>query len=230
MPVFVSRRARRTTLAWVVVLGTLFVAGLLLGRRYVPVVSDPVALRALVRGFGPWAPVAFVLLQAAQVVAAPIPGQVLGFVGGYLFGTLPGALYSLLGVTLGSAVAFGLSRRFGRPYVERVLTSETLARFDGIAAENASFALFVAFLIPGLPDDALCFVAGLTEIPLRRLVAIAVLGRAPGFLLVAFVGSQTATGGYAVATLVTAALVGLSVAGYLARDRIAAWLGGSSDR
>ncbi|WP_255197046.1 TVP38/TMEM64 family protein [Halorarius litoreus] len=230
MPVFVSRRARRTTLVWVAVLVVLFAVGVLLGRRYAPVVTDPVTLRALVSGFGPWAPLAFVLLQAAQVVAAPIPGQVLGFVGGYLFGTLHGALYSLLGVSLGSALAFALSRRYGRPYVERVLTAETLERFDDVAAENATFALFVAFLVPGLPDDALCFVAGLTEVPLWKLVAIAVVGRGPAFLLAAFVGSETATGGYAAATLVTAALVVLSVAGFLARDRITAWLGGPSRR
>ena len=224
MPVFVSRRARRTTILWGVALTLVLVAGYLLGRRYVPVVTDPLALRALVGEFGPWAPVAFVLLQAAQVVAAPVPGQVLGFVGGYLFGTLPGALYSLVGVTIGSTVAFGLSRRFGRRYVERVVTAETLDRFDGVAADNAPFALFVAFLVPGLPDDAICFVAGLTEVPIRKLVVIALLGRAPAFLLVAFVGSETATGGYAAAAVVTVALVALAIVGYLARDRLTGWL------
>jgi uncharacterized membrane protein YdjX (TVP38/TMEM64 family) len=208
-----------------VALALLLAAGYLLGRQYVPVLTDPVALRALVGEFGPWAPAAFVLLQAAQVVAAPIPGQVLGFVGGYLFGTVAGTVYSLLGVTIGSAIAFGLSRRFGRPYVERVVTADTLDRFDDFAAGNAPFALFVAFLVPGLPDDAICFVAGLTDVPLWKLVAIAVVGRTPGFLLAALVGSETATGGYAVATLVTAVLVVLSVLGYLGRDRIVAWLG-----
>lgn len=224
MPIFVSRRARRTTLAWIAALGVLFLVGYLLSRVYAPGLADPDRLRSAILGLGPWAPVGFVLLQAAQVVAAPVPGQVLGFVGGYLFGTLHGTLYSLAGVTIGSAVVFWLSRRFGRPYVERVVEPATVARLDGFLHRNAALALFVAFLLPGLPDDAICFVGGLSDLPLWRLVAIAVVGRAPGFFFVALAGAETATGAATTAAFLLVVLGGLSLAGYLARDRIAAWL------
>lgn len=71
---------------------------------------SPEAIRGLLTGFGIWAPLIFIGLQALQVVISPIPGEATGVLGGFLFGTWIGALYSTLGLMLGSALAFGLSR------------------------------------------------------------------------------------------------------------------------
>jgi len=210
----------------------LLVAGALLGlaavavRRYVPVLTDAVALREFVAGFGVWAPLAFVSLQAFQVVFAPLPGQVLGFAAGYLFGAGWGTVYSLVGVTVGSAGAFVLSRKFGRPYVARVVAPETLAEFDALPEERGLLGLFLAFLVPGLPDDAICFVAGLTDIPLWKLVVVAVVGRLPGFLLAALAGASVAGAHLLRAFGVVAVLLALSVVGYHNRARLVAVLRG----
>lgn len=222
--VFVSHRSRRITLAWAAVLCLGIGLGYLALRRYAPFLTDPAGLRAFVHSFGVWAPLVFVAIQAAQVVLAPIPGQVTGFAAGYLFGTVAGAAYSIVGVTIGSAVVFWLSRCFGRTYVERVVTSETLSQFDDLTEQNATLGLFLAFLVPGLPDDAICFVGGLTGLPLHRLVLIAALGRTPSFVLMAFAGSRLASERFVDAGLLVLALGGLAVAGYLARDRLVAVL------
>lgn len=50
------------------------------------VITDPERLGAVLSGFGPFAPLAFVALQAAQVLVAPIPGPALALASGYLFG------------------------------------------------------------------------------------------------------------------------------------------------
>lgn len=222
--IFISRRSRRVTLAWTAVLCLGVGLGYLAIRWYAPFLTDPAGLQTFVHGFGVWAPLVFVGLQAAQVVLAPIPGQVTGFAAGYLFGAVAGAAYSIAGVTVGSAVAFWLSRRFGRTYVERVVTSERLAQFDGLTEQDATLALFLAFLVPGLPDDAICFVGGLTDLPLWRLVLVALLGRTPSFALMALAGAQLASERFVDAALLALALGVLTVAGYLARDRLVAAL------
>lgn len=76
------------------------------------------------------------------------------------------------------------------------------------------------FPIPGLPDDALCFAGGLTSIPMRRLVLVAVVGRAPGFLLVNILGDLLASGDLFAAGLLAAVLVAQSLLGYRNRNRI----------
>lgn len=224
MKLFATRTHRNRTLLRVGVLVVLLVGATLTVRVVTPELFEPRALRAFVLGFGPFAPVVFVLLQATQVVVAPIPGQVVGLVGGYLFGPIWGAAYSLLGVALGSTVVFVLSRRYGRPYVERMIVPETVDEFDEFVDSAGLQGLFLVFLIPGLPDDAVCFLAGLTRIPIRWLVVVAVVGRAPGFLLVAVAGSDLAAGRASAALWLLGAVSLVSLVSYLYRDRIIAGL------
>jgi uncharacterized membrane protein YdjX (TVP38/TMEM64 family) len=220
--VFASRYAGNRVAA----AGALLLAGLVAAyfavRRYVPSLLDPVWLRETVAGFGPWAPAVFVVVQTVQVVAAPIPGQTLAAVGGYLFGGVTGAAYSLLGVVAGSAVAFVLSRRYGRPLARRVVDSDALTRFDAFAGQYGVVGLLVLFLLPTFPDDLLCFVAGLTDVRLRTLLALVVVGRGPSFLLLVVTGDGVAESQllFAGGLLAPLAIVSLLVHRY--RERVAA--------
>ena len=222
--VFASKRARNRFLFHLAVVTALFVGGVFLVREHFSFLTDAQVMRSYVRGFGRWAPFVLVVLQATQVVVAPIPGQVLAVVAGYLFGPWWGTLYNMIGITIGSTIAFWLSRRFGRTYVERMVDDDALATFDAFVERHGLISLFVLFLIPGLPDDALCFVGGLTPIPLWKLVLIAVVGRAPAFFLVNVFGDLVATGDGSGAGLLLALIVGISLVGFLYRDRIVRFL------
>lgn len=221
---FTSARTRTRTLLTVgaIVVLVTFLTGAL--QFAVPGMTDPVWIRAQIEMYGPLAPVVFVLVQAGQVVLAPIPGQLLTFVGGYLFGTAYGAVFSLVGAAIGSTIAFLLARRYGRPYVERVITPETLAAFDELVARDGRFALFLVFLVPGLPDDAICFMAGVTRLPLWQLVIISVGGRVPGYLLMSYAGAQLARTNYLEMTVILVALALVSVLVYWQKDSILATL------
>lgn len=187
--------------------------------------SDPEVLTALVRDAGPAAPLVFFCLQVAQVVVAPIPSPAVALMGGFLFGPVVGSLLSVAGVAAGSALAFWLARRFGRAVVERFVPAGAIARFDELTARRGTVGLFLAFLVPGFPDDALCFVGGLTAIPLRRLVAIAVIGRTPMVVALSLVGAGIADGDVALVVGLGGTVVALSLVGYLLRIRI---LGGAA--
>lgn len=223
---FASPRARRRVLLHLVVGVILLLTVTVLFRRQVAFLTDAEAARAYVRSFGVWAPLALILLQALQIVLAPVPGQVLAAVAGYLFGPWWGTLYNMIGITIGSTAAFWLSRRFGRGYVERMIDPDALSTFDTFAERRGLLTLFVLFLIPGLPDDALCFVGGLTSIPLRKLVLVAIVGRTPAFFLANVLGGLLATGDVEIAFGLFVLITGLSVFGYLYRDRIVGVLDG----
>lgn len=192
----------------------------LFGWRYVAWLTDPVAVRAVVAGYGLLTPVLFVLVTAVGVVVAPIPGPAVALAGGYLFGWLGGTVYSMAGVTLGSVVALLLSRRWGRPFVERVLSDEAIDRFDATVLTHGDAVLFVAFLVPGLPDDALCFLAGLTPISLRQFVLLVVVARTPAHAVVAAAGAGLATGRLEMAFVLLGALAVLGLLGYRYGGRV----------
>lgn len=215
---------RRQVAAGLVLLAALFVAGAVLTERFLWILRDPDALRAAVVGFGVFAPLAFVLLQAGQVLAAPVPGHVLSFAAGYLFGPVWGFVYSMAGATLGTYLALRLARRYGRPVVERFVAADALARFDAYLDEYGLVGVFVTFLLPGFPDDVICLLAGCTELDLRRLLVVTVLGRAPGYLVLVLSGAGVAQGRLAEAgaLLTGAALVGGLL--FWRRRRLLTWL------
>ncbi|MCX7706700.1 MAG: TVP38/TMEM64 family protein [Anaerolineae bacterium] len=144
---------------------------------------------AELRAVGVWGPLALIGLIVAQTVVAPIPGVVLNLVAGYLYGLGLGFLYSWLGLAVGSALAMGLARFAGRPVVERLVTDPALSRFDRLAQKGGLPFFLLAFLIPGLPDDLLCFVAGLTRLPLRILWLLSVTARVPGLFVAVWLGA-----------------------------------------
>ena len=144
---------------------------------------------AAIRGAGGWGPVVLIALYVAQVIAAPIPGQAVNFVAGYLYGFWLGSLYSWLGMVIGSTAAMGLARVAGRPLVARLVNPATLARLDRLAVGRGLGFFFLVFLIPGLPDDAVCFLAGLTPLPLPALIAAAAVGRVPGIAAAVWAGA-----------------------------------------
>ena len=143
------------------------------------VFMEPQRLTAAVRSAGPWAPLAFIGLYVAQSIAAPIPGQALNFAAGYLFGLIPGILYSWLGLILGTTAALLLARYAGRPLVRRLVNPTALEKMDRLAEKHGLAFFFLVFLLPGLPDDIACFVAGLTSLPLLALIAVSAIGRLP---------------------------------------------------
>lgn len=224
--VFASKRGRKTAIVYLGILLAVWLVLALLVRQYVPGITDPARLKEYILAFGPLAPVAFVAVQATQVVVAPIPGQVVALAGGYLFGTIAGTAYSLLGAAIGSYVAFSLARRYGREFVEQALDGDFLEKFDAFAGDWGMLSLFLAFLLPGLPDDAICFLAGCTTLDVRKMVLVSVLGRLPTFFLTNLAGERIASGQFLEAGLVVLFLLAVSVVGYLKRGAILRWVRG----
>jgi uncharacterized membrane protein YdjX (TVP38/TMEM64 family) len=151
---------------------------------------DQERVRQWLHEFGPLAPLSSVALNAAQVVVAPVPGQVIGLANGYLFGVLWGTFYSVIGLTLGSALAMGLGRWLGRPIVERFVPPEELARWDHLAQRRGPIFFLLVFLLPLVPDDVACFAVGFSPLSIPYILAIAIVGRLPGLIFTSWLGAN----------------------------------------
>ncbi|MBI5055147.1 MAG: TVP38/TMEM64 family protein [Nitrospirae bacterium] len=145
-------------------------------------------LLAFLRSLGPFAVVGFILVQALQVVIAPIPGEATGLLGGYLYDHVSGTIYSTIGLTIGSYIAFSISRAFGRPFVDKFVSKTTMARFEYLLHHKGAFLVFLLFLIPGLPKDALCYVLGLGHLSTMEFIVISGTGRLFGTALLTVSG------------------------------------------
>lgn len=220
MGIFSSRRDRWRAVGMLCLLALAFGALYVLVREYAPFIFDGDAFRAWIDGFGVLAPIVFIFVQALQVVVAPIPGQVLAFAAGVVFGPVAGTAYSLTGVLIGSAIAFSIAKRFGRSFVERVLHDDLVARFDDFVDTVGIPGLLVFVLIPGLPDDAICFLAGLTTWSLRTFILVIAVGRLPAYVFTVYAGGEFADGQITSAIVIVAIVVVASIVGYRHQELI----------
>jgi len=146
-------------------------------------------LISFLNSLGPLSWIGFVVLQAIQVVAAPVPGEVTGFLGGYLYGGFLGIILSTIGLTLGSWLAFIFSKTFGRPFVGKFVQKKTIDRYDYLLKHRkAAVLVFILFLMPGFPKDYLCYILGLGPMATGEFLIISTAGRFMGTVMLTLGG------------------------------------------
>jgi uncharacterized membrane protein YdjX (TVP38/TMEM64 family) len=139
--------------------------------------SDRDAVTTSMHQLGAWGPVVLFVLFVLQVFLAFIPGQALMVASGFLYGFWGGFLVSWLSLVIGGELAFALSRRYGRTFVARWISTDVLARWDR-SANGQGIAFFaVTLFMPLVPNDAMCYVAGLGKISRLRFSIANLLGR-----------------------------------------------------
>ena len=182
--------------------------------------SNKERVNKFVISFGSYAPLVFIGLQILQVLVAPIPGEFTGFVGGYLFGIVPGLIYSTVGLSLGSLFAFLIARRIGMPFVRRFMGPEFMGKFEYIVERHGAFLTFILFLIPGTPKDSFCYLLGLSPMHVATFLVISCVGRFPGTLLLTMQGSSVRSEHYRAFLMVLGLLLLIIVLTFIYRDRI----------
>ncbi len=176
--------------------------------------------------FGIWAPVYFVGLQIIQVVIFVIPGEIVQVAGGYLFGVVWGSTLSLIGIAVGALIDFGVARALGRRFVVDLFGPLRLEKIDGLLNSPKGLgALFLLFLIPGLPKDSLCFVGGLSRIRLLPFLAISMSARLPGIIGSVVMGDALSAGRRVLFIVIAVVASILFILGILFKDRVHALIG-----
>jgi len=177
-------------------------------------ISSREHLIALLRGGGATGALLCIAVQFLQVAIAVIPGEITSLAAGYVFGPWRGFFYSAIGVTLGSAFNFWFARVVGRPALERLVSRDTLARLDrSLASARSKSAMFLLFLLPGLPKDILCYAAGFSGMSLFEFVVLSGLARSPALLASVLIGAGVSRGDYR-SVIAIALLVLLAIGGY----------------
>jgi uncharacterized membrane protein YdjX (TVP38/TMEM64 family) len=152
--------------------------------------QDHQEFKKTISSYGAYAPLAYILLQIIQVIIAPIPGGAIEFLGGVIFGVKAGFIYSMIGLLIGSWIAFNLARIFEKIAVEKFVSEQTRKKFDYLVEHEGVILSFILFLLPGFPKDALCYILGLTPMHLGIFLIISTIGRIPGTLIATLQGAK----------------------------------------
>ncbi len=175
---------------WLIAAPLMVILTWLLWRNWqwtLPLFNNADRLQRWFRRWGAYGPLAFLFLNALQVVVAPLPGYVVGVTGGYLFGAVIGSLAALAGMLLGGWIAMLLGRVFGRPLVGRLLGTKQMVRWDYWTREDRHWPWLILFLGPF--GDLVFYVAGLSRVPLWQLLLLALASRGPAVVASVIVGA-----------------------------------------
>jgi len=154
-----------------------------------------------IRGLGAIGPLVVIAIITLEVVVAPIPGYLIAIASGYAFGGLLGAVYTYIGNIIGTAIAFSLSQRFGRPLVEKLIRKKKLDFYDSFFQEHGKIALWLGFLFPVFPSDIIAFATGLSDMKFRDFMFIVSIAYIPNMLLLNYFGAAIYESGFSPGTI-----------------------------
>lgn len=210
--------------------GILAAIPFLSGPQLYQLFRDRTAIEAFLDQAGPWAPVGFVLLNILQIIIAPLPGNIIGMAGGYVFGFTLGFLLNLVSMLIGSLLVFQLAKWFGKPLVDRFVGPKTSAFLQRLTTKKGRRGIALIFLLPFLPDDALCLIVGLTPMSMRTFTILLLGFRTPSVLVSSLVGAglvNLTIQGWAIVGALALVLLYL---GWTRGDALESWIMGLVDR
>jgi len=184
-------------------------------------ISRPEKFKDFLASYGSTSALIYILFQMAQIIIAVIPGEFVQIAGGYAFGTALGTLYSFVGTLLGTTIVFFGIRLLGFSLIKTFISPKKLAKFEFLINNPKSeIALFILFLVPGIPKDTLVYISGMTPIKPISFILISSIARLPGLWGSAYIGAHLQKKEYLVVWIVSGVALVLFVIGLLAKDKI----------
>jgi uncharacterized membrane protein YdjX (TVP38/TMEM64 family) len=126
------------------------------------------------------------------IVAFSLPGATIAtLTGGFLFATFPGALFNVLGATIGATAIFLAARwGFGESLGKRLEGADgTVKKIKDGIDENQWSMLFLIRLVPAVPFFLANLIPSFLGVPLHRFVVSTFFGIIPGTVVYTSVGA-----------------------------------------
>ncbi len=228
-----KREKQKWTVLLKYIIALLLLLGLtLLAIRFAPELkrlltarSTVLKLEEWIESFGVWGVLVLFFLQVLQVFIAIIPSEPIEIAAGICYGGFWGFALCMGGVLLGSLLVFKLIRRFGTPFVERLVSQKKLKEFNFLKdTKRMEGITFILYFIPGLPKDVFTYFAALTSIPLWNFLWISLIARVPSILVSTIAGAQYMEGNYRATLIIFAVFAALGVIGMVIYRMVSARL------
>ena len=163
-----------------------------------------------VRSFGPWGVIILLAIQVLQIILFFIPGEVIEFSSGLLYGILGGYLICIAGQILAILLTYFLVMIFGKALVDKMVDKETMDKVEE-RHTRAEVLLFFCLLIPGIPKDVFNFVAPYCKVPMWKYIIITLIARFPTVFSSILMGAAILNGEFnlSLIVLIVSATVGI---------------------
>lgn len=174
--------------------------------------SEPETWMQQLAGLGWIGILGFILFLAIAIVIGPIPSTPFTIASGAIWGPMHAGLYGIIGIFLGSLIAYFIGRTLGRSTV-KALTGKAVYFSTHRGEWYLGWVVMLTHLIPIMPYELISYGSGITGLSLPLFASTCLLGIIPCTLMLTHVGAALTLNMWAAVAIV---LTFVSVVGTLA--------------
>jgi len=120
----------------------------------------------------------------------PFPAELVAVSNGMVFGPFWGTLITWVGAMIGAFLAFGLTRKLGRPFVKKMMSEKKVQVIDKWVSRHGVETLFLSRFLPIISFNLINYAAGLTKITWGSFAWTTGVGILPMTTLMGVMGDQ----------------------------------------
>lgn len=144
------------------------------------------AMISLVQSYGQ---IGLTVVMILQTLIAPIPSEALLVFAGAFMNIYDVLVFGGFGLIIGSAIAFYIAKRGGRPIVVKIIGEKWTRKMDEWVSRHGTKAILFTRIVPIIPFDLVSYVSGITQMKFTNYIIATIIGAIPRILFLAYTGS-----------------------------------------
>ena len=146
----------------------------------------------MVRASGQWG----VLVSLGLMIIhsfIPFPAEFVAIANGMIYGPFWGVVITWSGAMMGACVAFSLAKKFGKPFVVKLLNQQQQHKLDDWTQHYGTGSLLFSRFIPIIAFNLINYAAGLVNVKWWTFLWTTGLGILPLIIIMVVIGDQINT-------------------------------------
>ena len=149
-------------------------------------------LKTAITKSGKYGIIVYTLLLISTLVVfcfVPFLNEALTILGVVLFDTKVAFLSNLIAVAISTTILFFIGDKLGEKFARKLVGEKSLNEVQNLVDHKSKFWLPFLFIMPGIPDEAICLVAGMTKMQYWYLLLVSMIYHAVEIGICCFFGS-----------------------------------------
>ncbi|MEG1981508.1 MAG: VTT domain-containing protein [Clostridia bacterium] len=162
-------------------------------------------------------------IQILQNLSLILPAPPIWTVAGISYGVWLGSLICIIGMVVGTTLAFIIARKFGNKLVNMIIGDKKRKYLEFLDDKHkTTIALFFLFLLPIFPSPLVPYLAARSNISVRRFATTVFVANIPSVFYFALMGDQIIKGNFKITIILFVIIAIVFVIFFLFRKKIMA--------
>lgn len=140
-------------------------------------VINQYGFQSVLSQYGNKAALIYFLVNFLQPILLPLPEPITIMAGSKILGEFNGAVLGFLGTALGIITMYFFIRLTGSKFIDKFVSENQIKKFNKYISKHEVLVILSLFILPILPDEAICIGAGLMKLNAYKFMSIAIISK-----------------------------------------------------